>query len=41
VRRAASAQAGADALVRAALAAGTSDNVTGLVVRLAELRPRG
>ena len=40
VRRAASAQAGADALVRAALAAGTGDNVTGLVVRLAELRPR-
>jgi serine/threonine protein phosphatase PrpC len=39
VRGTASAQAGADALVRAALAAGTRDNVTALVVRIAELGP--
>jgi serine/threonine protein phosphatase PrpC len=37
VRGAASAQAGAEALVRAALAAGTSDNVTALVVRVPDL----
>jgi serine/threonine protein phosphatase PrpC len=37
VRRAATAQAGADALIAAALAAGAHDNVTALVVRLADL----
>ena len=41
VRRAASAQAGADAIVRAALAAGASDNVTALVVRVPDLHPAG
>jgi protein phosphatase PTC1 len=41
VRRAASAQAGADALVRAALGAGTRDNVTAAVVWLADLRHAG
>ena len=41
VRRAASAQAGADAIVSAALAAGASDNVTALVVRVPDLDPAG
>ena len=45
VRRASTAQAAADALIDAALAAGTHDNVTALVVRLADLalepKPRG
>jgi serine/threonine protein phosphatase PrpC len=39
VRRAADAQAGADALIAAALAAGAHDNVTAVVVRLADLSP--
>jgi serine/threonine protein phosphatase PrpC len=37
VRRASTAQAAADALIHAALAAGTHDNVTALVIRLADL----
>jgi serine/threonine protein phosphatase PrpC len=37
LRRAATAQAAADALIRAALAADASDNVTAVVVRLADL----
>jgi serine/threonine protein phosphatase PrpC len=41
VRRAASAQAGADAIIRAALAAAASDNVTALVVRIPDLDPAG
>ena len=39
VRRADTAQAGADALIAAALAAGARDNVTAVVVRLADLLP--
>ena len=39
VRRAPTAQTAADALIEAALAAGTHDNVTALVVRLADLAP--
>jgi serine/threonine protein phosphatase PrpC len=39
VRRAATAQAAADALIDAALAADTRDNVTALVVRVADLAP--
>jgi serine/threonine protein phosphatase PrpC len=39
VRRAATAQAGADALIAAALAADAHDNVTAVVVRLADLAP--
>jgi serine/threonine protein phosphatase PrpC len=43
VRRSSTAQAAADGLIEAALAAGTHDNVTALVVRLADLvlGPRG
>jgi serine/threonine protein phosphatase PrpC len=41
VRRAATAQAAADALIRAALAANASDNVTTVVVRVADLTPTG
>jgi serine/threonine protein phosphatase PrpC len=37
VRRAADAQAGADALIAAALAAGAHDNVTAVVVRLSDV----
>jgi protein phosphatase 2C len=39
VQRAADAQSGADALIAAALAAGAHDNVTAVVVRLADLSP--
>ena len=39
VRRAADAQSGADALIAAALAARAHDNVTAVVVRLADLTP--
>ena len=39
VRGAGDAQAGADALIAAVLAAGAHDNVTAVVVRLADLTP--